>query len=77
MTSLRKDTFSYCGLESIDIPENITAIKCGVFAYCNQLTSVTLPETLKSLEEIVFYNCTALERIKLPDSLWLHRTEER
>lgn len=51
------------------IPDSITSIKSGVFAYCSNLKSVTLPETLTEMDEIVFYSCNALESITLPDSL--------
>ena len=45
------------------VPEGVTKIGDGVFAWCENLTSVTLPSTLETLGEGLFDHCDQLTSI--------------
>lgn len=57
------------GLESINIPDNITKIGQNTFAKCDALKDVTLPDTLTSIGKNAFVNCGSLENITIPKSV--------
>ncbi len=64
------ETFNLGGctaLESIRIPDSVTAIPFQAFLGCTGLRTVTLPNTLRKIESHAFSGCTALESITLPD----------
>ncbi len=55
--------FAYTAIESIAIPEGVTAITGEVAFYeCNSLKSVELPSTMETVVDGAFYNCP-LERV--------------
>ena len=56
-------------LETVKLPQGITALGEIAFYGCLALTTVTLPETLTSIGNYVFSNCTSLTSIDLPDGL--------
>ena len=60
--------FSHCGLEEIEIPENVLILD-GTFYECNKLTKVILPSSLTTIDENSFYNCTSLTSITLPQTV--------
>ena len=63
--------FRGIAIESVIIPENVTAIWQGAFEYCSNLKSVTF-ESGSRLNEMrwnTFYGCTSLEEIDLPDTI--------
>ncbi len=65
-----EDVFYYCtALESMEIPEGITALQGSLFGDCTSLKHVSIPEGVISLGSGCFYNCVALEEITLPESL--------
>lgn len=51
------------------IPDGITAIGDGAFAYCTNLTKVVLPDGLKKIDSYAFYYCDNLREINLPESI--------
>ena len=52
MTDIGKNAFWYCSqLESITIPENVTAIKPDTFYWCFSLKDITLPAGLTSFQD--------------------------
>ena len=61
--------FSDSGLKSITIPEGITTIGFGMFAYCSRLASVTLPSSVTSIEAKAFDHCTSLTAIDIPGTV--------
>ena len=59
--------FTGCSaLESVDIPNSVTAIGSYAFQNCSGLTSVTLSTAITSIEEKTFEGCSALESIIIP-----------
>jgi len=52
VTDIGKGAFWYCSnLESITIPENVTAIKPDTFSWCFSLKDITLPAGLTSFQD--------------------------
>lgn len=51
------------------IPESVTNIGFGAFAYCMNLYNVEIPETVTYIEEGAFYSCTSLSSIKVLQSV--------
>lgn len=56
-------------VESVRIPQGITAIGSSVFAGCKALKEVVLPKGLSSIGDNAFQNCKALTNISIPDSV--------
>ena len=51
------------------IPENISTIVGGAFAYCSSLTSVTIPNSVTTIGESAFERCTGLTSVTIPNSV--------
>lgn len=60
--------FSFCGLESISIPNGVKSLS-STFSYCTNLRNVNLPDSLESLHAFTFNCCENLRNITLPKSL--------
>ena len=60
MTVIENDAFSFCGITSIVIPDNVTEIKRGTFSACTGLMSVTLGKGVKELNRECFSLCFSL-----------------
>ena len=60
--------FSHCGLEEIEIPENVSILN-RTFYECKQLSKVILPSSLTTIDDDSFYNCANLTTITLPQSV--------
>ncbi|MBR3818603.1 MAG: leucine-rich repeat domain-containing protein [Clostridia bacterium] len=69
VTAIGKAAFSKSGLETIDIPVNITSISDYAFSYCGKLESVTIPGSVTSIGDYAFYNCTGLTSITIHDGI--------
>ena len=54
VTSIDEGVFWYCGLRSVDIPENVKRIENRAFGWCRGLTSVSLPSSLNFLSTEAF-----------------------
>ena len=51
------------------IPNSVTSIGDGAFAYCSGLTSVTIPNSVTSIEESAFALCRGLTSVTIPNSV--------
>lgn len=58
-----------CGLSSYTIPNSVTAIGYGAFAYYDNLTSITIPDGVTAIGVSAFYRCRNLTSIKIPDGV--------
>ena len=58
-----KNTTSYV------IPDGITSIENGAFAYCKSLTSIVIPDSVTRIGGIAFLFCESLSNIVIPDSV--------
>jgi Flp pilus assembly protein protease CpaA len=54
---------------SYAIPNSVTAVGYGAFAYCSCLTSVTIPGSVRAIRNFAFHDCTGLRSLALPGSL--------
>ena len=62
--------FSGCtALETVVLPEGLTALPYNTFFQCAALTSIDLPDSLISIGGSAFSRCTALTAITLPERL--------
>ena len=62
--------FAGCAhLESIVIPNSVTAIRPAAFDRCQKLMSIKLPENLTILERRAFSECYNLRKITIPKSI--------
>jgi hypothetical protein len=50
-------------LTSVTIPNSVTSIGYGAFAYCTSLTSVTIPDGVTHIGDYAFHYCSSLETI--------------
>lgn len=55
--------------ESITLPDDMTRLPAGTFAYCSLLKEVRLPEGLEEIGQSAFDCCSNLENIHFPNSL--------
>ena len=53
----------------IEIPENITKIEKGAFAYCKNLRKVVIHDGVKSIASDVFRYCDRLRDVEIPKSV--------
>ena len=56
-------------LISVDIPDGVTSIGEGAFAFCSSLTSINIPDSVTSIGEGAFAFCKSLIGITIPSSV--------
>lgn len=65
VTSIGKYCFkNLYALYSVDLPEGLTKIGYGAFAYDTTLVSIVLPSSLDTLEDLAFDECKNLEEVR-------------
>ncbi len=69
MTSLPGNAFQASGIETIEIPSNITTISQYAFYNCKSLTGITFHDGITSIGQKSFQYCTALLEAHLPAGL--------
>ena len=69
VTAIKKDAFKGSTLQSVTIPDSVTAIGANAFNGCRSLTEVKLPSGLTALESGIFYDCTTLQSIDIPSGV--------
>lgn len=62
------EAFDCCHLESIIIPDSVTAIEPCAMSECRELKKMVIPEGVKKIENQMFFDCYALESVSIPDS---------
>ncbi|MBQ0157318.1 MAG: leucine-rich repeat domain-containing protein [Bacteroidales bacterium] len=66
---LKKYSFCYTKLSSIQFPEVLESIGQYAFYKANELTNVVIPEGVETISTATFFNCINLETVELPQSL--------
>lgn len=61
--------FDVYGINEVIIPEGVTSIDTGAFAFCIGLKRITIPDSVTSIGEYSFYNCRSLTYITIPKSV--------
>ena len=51
------NSFAPAGLSEYTIPDSVTTIGYGAFAYCSSLTSVTIPDSVTTIAHKAFWQC--------------------
>ena len=54
---------------SVTIPDGVTALGEGAFAFCEGLTSITVPDSVTSIGDAAFSTCKGLTSIKIPNGV--------
>ena len=62
-------TLENTNLVSIVIPNSVTEIGYGAFAFCTMLTSIEIPNSVTEIGEGAFGCCTSLTSVVIPDSV--------
>ena len=63
------NSFAPAGLSEYTIPDSVTTIGYGAFAYCSSLTSVTIPDSVTTIGAWAFRGCSSLTSVTIPDSV--------
>ena len=65
----RHSFHGYDRLQSVIIPEGVTAIDHGAFYECTNLKTVSLPKSLSVIEGYAFDSCSSLTSIIIPEGI--------
>lgn len=57
-------SFARSGLNSVVIPEGVTAIGYGAFYHCDNLTDITIPSTVTTIEPAAFAETAWMKKLK-------------
>ena len=73
LTRISKYAFNNCKMQEVVIPDNVTFIGDGAFAFCSELQTVTLPKTPTEIQSRAFNGCNQLVSVKVnnpvPDAI--------
>ena len=69
VTSIGRKAFSWCGINSIDIPNSVTTIGEWAFERCANMESVTIPNSVTVIARGAFEGCSGLPTLDLPSSI--------
>ena len=65
ITAIEKNTFAYCPIDELIIPEGVERIGKDAFADCSWLVRISLPKSLKSIGHGAFSNC-GIDHLTVP-----------
>ena len=64
------DAFKHCNnINSVTIPDSVTAIRGYAFWGCSSLTSISIPKSVQEIGWGVFKGCSSLTSISIPKSV--------
>lgn len=69
LKEIRAGAFRESGIESVAVPDGVTALGSEVFAECGNLTAVSIGKGVERLGDYAFRGCQSLERLELPEGL--------
>ena len=62
-------SFAPAGLTEYTIPDSVTTIGFGTFAFCYSLTSITIPDIVTAIGASAFEYCRSLTSVTIPDGV--------
>ena len=68
VTILSDYMFSCLPITEVTIPDSITYINRGVFAYCDKLTAISIPASVTVIRYDAFYGCESMHTVRIEDS---------
>lgn len=60
--------YSQCS-GKVTIPDGVTSIAGGAFAYCDQMTEISIPDSVNSIGSFAFNGCMTLKEIAIPEGV--------
>nr|MCR5120670.1 leucine-rich repeat protein [Lachnospiraceae bacterium] len=69
VTAIRDNVFGACNMESVTIPESVTAIGEFAFSGCDLLTEVVFAGNTVTIGSFAFSDCYSLESITFPENV--------
>ncbi|MBO4539594.1 MAG: leucine-rich repeat protein, partial [Clostridia bacterium] len=69
VTSVKKNAFDNCDINSVVLPNTVTKIDDNAFSNCPSLKTVVLPGGIIAVPSYAFLACKSLESIVLPDNV--------
>lgn len=69
VTEIGKSAFGSSGLESIEIPDPVTAIGEWAFSDCKDLSDVKISGSVKEIGSYAFHGCSGLKNIQLSNGI--------
>lgn len=64
-----ENMFRECKLQTVILPDNITAIRKYAFCVCNQLSKINIPDKVETIGERCFSNCYDLKDLIIPNGV--------
>ena len=69
ITSIGFAAFVGCGMDTIVLPPNLTALSRLAFGYCTSLKYIAMPNSLTSIVDNAFVGCSSLDNVQFPTRL--------
>lgn len=69
ITTIGQCAFTWCKMETMDIPAGVTVIADSAFGWCQQLKKIEIPEGVTYLGRFAIGQCDALTEVVVPDAV--------
>ena len=69
ITSIGQGAFAGCGMDTVVLPPNLTALSRLAFGYCTRLKYIAMPNSLTSIVDNAFVGCSSLDNVQFPTKL--------
>ena len=69
VTEIQDNTFYYCDMESVTLPDSLRTIGDSAFSGCKNLTEVKIPKKVTHIGSHAFQRCENLKSITIPENL--------
>ena len=69
VTEIGHHAFCGSGMEEFVLPQNMTGLNEGLFAWCKKLTRAVLPEGISKIPECMFMDCETLSELCIPENV--------
>ena len=69
VNTIGKDAFDYANIETVSIPNSVTAIESSAFENCARLLAVAMPNSITTLGDNALRGCKQLDNVKLSSEI--------